>query len=146
MASREEVDSFVRMCRHSDDEALHFAADEIERLRAVLDSRLRVALDNRQALDDLVAAESKVRSLQAEIERLRALVHRVAQLDPRCTDDCEYATCAFCYGGQLERDEQPEPGNVVTDHYDESAFVLRFVCIEHEPDCVWLACRQESPC
>jgi hypothetical protein len=55
----------------------HEAADEIEQLRAVLDSRLRVALDNRQALDDLVAAESKVRSLQAEIERLRAVLRMV---------------------------------------------------------------------
>ena len=37
MASRsEEVDSFLRMCRRSEEEALHFAADEIERLRALI--------------------------------------------------------------------------------------------------------------
>lgn len=94
-----------------------------------------------------------------EIERLRALVRNVAQVDPRCTGDDDYAVCAFCGGGQLERDEQSEPNRVVTDHHEwtyggsRDAIIWpprwtysRVVRIEHEADCPWLACRQEFPC
>lgn len=109
---------------------------------------------------DAVAAAAECGEIAAEIERLRALVHRVVQVDPRCTDDSDYATCTFCCGGQLERDEQPEPGHIITEHHDTWTYgghrdaiiwmpartYSRLVRIEHEPDCVWLACRQESPC
>lgn len=142
---------------------LRAAADEIDRLSgrsgalppAPISARLRDQIFHSGAVTENVALAAA-----DEIERLRTLVRNVAQVDPRCTGDDDYAVCAFCGGGQLERDEQPEPNRVVTDHHDEWTYggsrdaiiwsprrtYSRLVRIEHEADCPWLACRQESPC
>lgn len=91
-----------------------------------------------------------------EIDRLRAervvaddIIRRLAAMDPRAFNGVEERICACCRGMQTHPDAVHPAGIVVVEHDDSWTGYggkrhEATESIAHEPDCVWLACRQED--
>lgn len=104
----------------------------------------------------LAAKRREAREALDEIERLRAervvaddIIRRLAAMDPRAFNSAEERICACCRGMQTHPDAVHPAGIVVVKHDDSWTGYggkrhEATESIAHEPDCAWLACRQED--